>query len=61
MLIQNELYWVQLGILDHFINTDRPASYKPAGHLSRYPGRLQLLKTIAVTGVNPHIARAINI
>jgi len=53
-----------LGILDPFIhiNIDSPASYKADGHSSRYFCRLQLEhKAAAVTYVNPHIARAINI
>jgi hypothetical protein len=51
-------------ILDPFINidTDRPASYKVAGHRSIYFGRLQLEhKAATVALLNPHIARAINI
>jgi hypothetical protein len=44
------------------VNTNRPASLKAAGHRSRYFCRLQPNhKAAAVTYVNPHIARAINI
>jgi len=50
-----------LGILDSFINsTDSPASLEAAGHCSRYFCRLHLHKAATGTGVNPHIARAIN-
>jgi len=52
--------------MDPFLNinihTDRSASFKAAGHRSRYFGRLQLEhKAATVTYVNPHIVRAINI
>ena len=51
-----------LGILDPFINTNRPASNLVSGHPSRYFCRLQLdHKAATVTCVNPHIARAIKI
>jgi len=47
-----------LGILDPFINisTGSPASFKAAGHRSRYFYRLKLHKAATVTCVNPYIA-----
>jgi len=55
-----------LGILDTFINisTDRPASYKAAGHRSRYFGRLQFEHKTSDLALDPthcsqdkHLAR----
>jgi len=49
------------GPLSVNINTDLKASYKAAGHRSRYFGRLQLEhKGSALAVVTPHIARTIN-
>ena len=57
----NELYWVAiLRILDPFINinTDRPASYKAAGNLSQYFGRLQLEHKASARALDPtHCSR----
>jgi hypothetical protein len=47
---------VTVGLFINF-NNDLPASFKAAGHLSRYCYRLQLEhKAAAVTQVSPHIA-----
>jgi len=60
------LYWVQFsGTLVPSLTlalTDRPASFKVAGHRSRYFCRLQLEhKAATLALVTPHTARAVNI
>jgi len=42
-----------LRILDPFINIDHPASYKAAGHRSRYFCRLQLEHKAAALALDP--------
>jgi len=49
-----------LRVLDLFINTDHPASYKAAGHRSRYFGRLHCSPRHLLLHMIPQIARAIN-
>jgi hypothetical protein len=49
-----------LGILDLFINTDRPASYKAAGHRSRYFCKLQLEHMVSALAFDPpHFSKEI--